>query len=335
MMQAGELKETEYQIRCMRVQPTRPVPDIVEDVRNGLLRSPRTLPPKYLYDGHGSRLFDRICQIPEYYPTRTEDELLSKYSIDIIAEALPDQIIEIGSGSSRKTRRLFDACEVHTHTCNYAPFDVCEPALSQAATELRSEYEWLYITPLVGDYHAGLGNLPAAEGVRMLVFLGSTIGNFTPEESKEFIGEIKRCMRPGDYFLLGADRVKDTSVLNAAYNDAEGITAEFNLNVLRVLNRELGANFNLQSFSHRAFFNEEFSQIEMYLISETKQNIHLAKIDTTICLDSGEKILTEISRKFHFSELESMLIDSDLKIVKHFQPANQYFSLVLAQLSGQ
>lgn len=333
MIRAGELKEQEYGLPCTRVKPTRHMPDMLETVRNGLLESPRTIPTKYFYDDRGSMLFDRICETDEYYPTRTEDSLLSKHGVDIIAESLPDQIIELGSGSSVKTRRLFDACEVHTHICGYAPFDVCEPVLTQTACDLWLEYQWLQITPLLGDYLAGLGNLPATEGVRMFVFLGSTIGNFPLDEAREFIREIRDCMRPGDYFLLGADRVKDSNILNAAYNDAEGLTAEFNLNVLNVLNREMNADFDPAGFAHQAAFNKELSRIEMHLVSKRDQEVHLGKIEMTISLSSEEKILTEISRKFRFSELETMLETSGFNIINHFESANHYFSLILSRLN--
>ena len=329
--QSVQYKQNE-QGYCTLVEPTRDVPEIEEDARNGLLTTPRSLPPKYFYDERGAELFEQICSTTEYYPTRTEDALLSAFSGDIIGKILPDQIIELGSGSSRKTRHLFDACEQHAHTCQYAPFDVCEPALNQATDELKSEYGWLDVMPLVGDYHAGLGNLPTTKGSRLFVFLGSTIGNFTPAEAADFIDELRSIMQAGDYFLIGADRIKNVDILHAAYNDADGITAEFNLNVLRVLNNELGANFDLDNFSHEAFFDEEKSRIEMYLTSEKKQQVSICELDETIELNQGEKILTEISRKFDFEELESLLTSSGLNIIKHYEPENQYFSLVLARL---
>ncbi len=329
---SGSAKIQGYEPACIHIPPTRHIPDLVEDVRSGLLSRPRCLPSKYFYDDLGAELFEKICDTEEYYPTRTEEELLLKYSKDIIEETLPDHIIELGSGSSRKTRRLFDACEESTHICGYAPFDVCEPALNQAAAELNAEYNWLEVTPLVGDYHAGLGNLPSPSGTGMVVFLGSTIGNFTPAEAEDFIEEIRGCMRPGDYFLLGADRIKDSGVLHAAYNDSSGVTAEFNLNVLRVLNRELDADFDLDSFSHQAIFNAGLKRIEMYLISKADQQIEFGKINETIFLRSGEKILTELSHKFHYAELEAMLMDKGFDIIRHFEPANRYFSLVLSRL---
>lgn len=317
----------------VRIQPVRQIPDMIEDISMGLLEPPRTLPPKYFYDDRGSLLFDRICKTKEYYPTRTEEALLTRYGAEIIAKTLPAQILELGSGISHKIRRLFDACREHSHICEYAPFDVCEEIVHLAINKLASEYHWLNLNPMIGDYHAGLGNLPKTNGVRMMVFLGSTIGNFTEVECRDFIKEINQCLQSGDYFLVGADRIKDTEILNAAYNDADGITAEFNLNILRVINREIDANFDLNNFSHYAFYNEDLNQIEMYLTSLLDQEIHLGKIDSRITLASGERILTEISRKFKSGQLESLLEENSFHIVRHYEPDNQYFSLILAQVN--
>lgn len=326
-------KAVSIQSSCISVEPSRHIPDMLEDVRNGLLEKPRTLPPKYFYDDHGSRLFNQICETEEYYPTRTEEDLLSRYSTDIIVKTRPDQIIELGSGTSRKTRKLLDACEFHDHQCEYAPFDVCEPIVCQVADELIDEYPWLDVQPLVGDYHAGLDNLPVEGGTRLFVFLGGTIGNFSPEETRVFLNDLRDCMSPGDYFLLGADRIKDVHILNAAYNDARGITANFNLNVLQVLNREMDANFKLYDFDHEAVFNRQLNQIEMYLVSRKDQTIHIGKLDKHLELMRDERILTEISRKFGRLELESLLQSIDLDIVDHYEPDNRYFSLVLSHLN--
>ena len=277
-------------------------------------------------------MFDRICRTDEYYLSRTEEALLNTHSSDILSATMPDQILELGSGVSRKIRWLLDACEEFSHYCEYAPFDVCEEMVMMATKKLAGDYNWLDINPLVGDYHAGLGNLPKTEGVRLIAFLGSTIGNFTVEECSEFICEIKQCLQPGDFFLLGADLVKEPAVLNAAYNDAEGVTAEFNLNLLRVMNREINANFDLENFTHHAVFNEDAGRIEMYLISTKDQEVRLGSDDTLIRLASGERILTEISRKFNGNELETMLGDHGFKTIRHYQPANRYYSLLLARV---
>ncbi len=320
-------------LTCLVITPERIVTELDEDVRTGLLDAPRSLPPKYFYDELGSHFFDRICETPEYYPTRVEDNLLKQYANNIISETLPDNIIELGSGTSRKTQRLFDACESLSHQCTYAPFDVCEPMLIQSAIDLQSTYDWLTVSPLLGDYHAGLANLPTDFDTNLFVFLGSTIGNFSTEEAQYFIQELRNNMSCGDYFLIGADRVKDSNVLNAAYNDAAGVTAAFNLNVLRVINRELGGNFNLNKFQHQAFFNPSLSQIEMHLVSLEEQEISLHALQTSFKMRSGESILTEISRKFQAAEIESLLLNSGFNLIRHYQADNQYFSLLLVRAS--
>lgn len=316
-------------INCHSVEPSRTVTSLSTDVCTDLLESPRSLPPKYFYDERGSLLFDRICTTPEYYPTRKEDKLLQQYAEQIISSTLPEHIIELGSGTSRKTRRLFDACANLEHHCSYAPFDVCEPMLKQAASELSLDYDWLEIDPLVGDYHAGLENLPRAEATNLFIFLGSTIGNFSPDEATDFLQDLRNCMSKGDFFLVGADRFKDTDVLNAAYNDAQGLTAEFNLNVLNVINRELGSNFDIEKFRHQANFNSELSRIEMRLIALEEQDVNFDLLKRTAHLKKGESILTEISRKFKANEIETMLINHSFEVVEHFQMEDEYFSLLL------
>lgn len=317
---------------CVHViEPATEIPSLEQDVRAGLLSRPRSLPPKYFYDEYGSQLFDRICDTPEYYPTRTENALLSRHAGDIIRHVMPDQILELGSGTSRKTRHLFDACDRHDCQGDYAPFDVCEEMLRTTGKSLIRDYDWMNVTAMVGDYHGGLSNLPLPAGRRLFLFLGGTIGNFTPEQSQEFLAEVHGCMQPDDWLLLGADRVKPRTLLHAAYNDSAGVTAEFNLNVLRVLNRELDADFNLDAFSHQAEFNEHESRIEMYLVAEGEQRVRMDALEEDITLHDGERILTEISRKFTRSGLEQMLTDAGFRTQEHYEPDNGFFSLVLAQ----
>lgn len=315
---------------CTSIKPARDIPDIVEDVRIGLLSAPRSLPPKYFYDERGSQLFEQICDTPEYYPTRTEEKLLSRHSEEIIAQVKPAEIMELGSGNAQKTRRLFDACEQIEHICTYAPLDVCETMLENVSEQLQSEYDWLNVYPLLGDYHAGLQHLPETQGTRLYVFLGGTIGNFYPEQAQDFIKEIKATMQPGDYLLLGADRVKENHLLDAAYNDEQGVTAEFNLNILHVLNRELKADFNPKYFEHRAKFNSEHNRIEMYLLCTQDHIVCLQKLNEEIIFHRGDSILTEVCHKFTSDGLEELLQESGLNICRHYEPDNQYFSLILA-----
>jgi len=318
-------------IAAIKVPTTRQVPDLAEDVRQNLLQSPYTLPPKYFYDHRGSVLFDQICNTPEYYPTRTESGLLRRYCQHIINQLHLHHIIELGSGTSRKTRHLFDACQYLNKYPGYWPFDVCEPMLIETAEQLMVQYDWLNVQPLEGDYSAGLSHLPKPDGHSLYVFLGSSIGNFSETEAINFLKEVRKHMANGDTLLLGIDRVKDIEVLEAAYNDEQGVTAEFNLNVLSVLNQQLGANFDLQQFNHQAVFNESASQIEMYLHSTTSQTITFSELDEQLTLDEGEKILTEISRKYTLDGIEQLLNRAELEIVDHFEPDNEYFSLILAR----
>ena len=326
--------QVESRLNCQKVSPARDVSSLLDDVKQGLLQEPRRLPAKYFYDDHGSQLFDRICDTQEYYPTRTEDALLESVAKDIIRHCQPEHLVELGSGTSRKTRRLFDACEAHDCTVKYWPFDVCEEMVKGASASLVDEYHWLDVNGLVGDYNAGLDHLPELVGRSLYVFLGGTIGNFAYAEGVAFLTELRESMSEDDMLLMGADRVKDEDVLNAAYNDKEGVTAAFNLNLLNVLNREVEANFNSDKFKHHAFFNQEQSQIEMHLIATEKQTVKLQALEEEILFEEGDSILTEISRKFTHSSLHEMLQEAGFVLSKHFSPENNYFSLVLASPSS-
>lgn len=317
-------------LNCRVVPPARPVADLAEDARRGLLRRPRSLPPKYFYDERGSRLFDAICATPEYYPTRAEDALLARHAAAIIARARPGHILELGSGTSRKTRHLLAACEGGATAPTYWPFDVCEEMLLAAGAELARRYDWLTVRPLLGDYCAGLTHLPLPAGRRLFVFLGGTIGNFEPAQAAALLGELRALMGPGDFLLLGADRVKDPAVLHAAYNDAGGVTAEFNRNLLHVLNRELDADFAVDAYRHEALYREDLRRIEMYLVSTRAQTVRLRALDACIGLAEGERILTEISCKFTPDALAALLAAAGLALDAHYAPPDGAFSLVLA-----
>lgn len=301
-----------------------------QDVRQGLLSRPRSMPPKYFYDEYGSLLFDQICNTDEYYPTRTESLLLKKYAADLIELASPEHILEFGSGCSRKTHYLMQACERLNMQCEYLPFDVCVEMLHQVRQAYIERYQWLDVKPLVGDYTAGLENLRRPDGQCLYVFLGSSIGNFDLPEAREFVAEVVSGMSPGDSFLLGVDRVKSSEVLHQAYNDRQGITGKFNLNLLNVLNQRLNANFDPKKFKHKAIYNETLQRIEMYLVSASGQSIHLAALDEMISLHEGEEILTEVSHKYTYDQAETLLTSAGLHILKHVEPENAWFSLVLA-----
>lgn len=308
-------------------------PSLAEDAQAGLLTAPRSLPPKYLYDAVGAQLFEDITQTPEYYPTRSELALLEAHGDDILAASGASQIIELGSGSSRKTRALLAKAAAGTA---YWPFDVSEQMLVDSARELRADFPQIPVHALVGDYTAGLAGvaqvLPAS-GRRLVLFLGGTMGNFEPAEAAAFMQALRPVLRPGDRLLLGVDRHKDSAVLEAAYNDAAGVTAAFNLNVLRVLNRELDANFDVAAFTHRSVYDAEAMQIEMHLIANQAQSVRLGELDTHIDLAAGEVIRTEVSRKFDQPRLEALLGEAGLGLQQLWTtPEPHAYSLALAQV---
>ena len=323
-------KALEQRFRCVRVPPARHVPSLEEDARNGLLSQPRSLPPKYFYDDHGSELFERICKTSEYYPTRTEDFLLQQHAQDIIRSTQPGKIFELGSGSSTKTQHLLDACNEIAHFPSYTAFDISERALLFGWETLSTRYDWLEIDLFLGDYEAGFKNIPRQNGSRLVVFLGSTIGNFEQDHAIGFMNDLRANMSNSDRLLVGFDRVKDEHILNAAYNDKDGVTAAFNLNVLNVLNNELGANFDPDKFKHSANYDADKAQVEMHLVSACTHRVTFNTLATSIEIDAGESICTEISRKFTTKSLANLLGQAGFAIEQDFISADGYFSLVLA-----
>ncbi|NIR59159.1 MAG: L-histidine N(alpha)-methyltransferase [Gammaproteobacteria bacterium] len=316
---------------CRHVRPSRHVPGLLEDARAGLLSRPRRLSPKYFYDARGSYLFDRICHTPEYYPTRVEAALLERHAKDIVERVRPAHLVELGAGASRKTPHLFDACAALGCHPRYWPFDVCEEILVDTALRLQAAYPWLAVTPLVGDYLGGLDDLPAIKGPTLYAFLGGTLGNFEEAEAIRFLVDVRGRIAPGDRMLLGVDRAKPVEVLEAAYNDAEGVTAAFNLNLLDVLNRELDADFDTGAFEHRASYNAEAQRIEMHLVSREAQRVRLRALDATIGFEAGETVRTEISRKFTPQSLRALIERAGLWIEHLFEPPDGYFSLALLE----
>jgi L-histidine N-alpha-methyltransferase len=303
---------------------------LADDVRRGLQRARKSLPPKHFYDDHGSRLFERICELPEYYLTRTEERLLADSAHDIVAVARPSDLVELGSGAATKVRWLLDAAEAQSLPLRYRPVDVCEPMLADSAQSLLERYPWLEVRALLADYERHLDRLP--EGDRRLVaFLGSTIGNFAPRRAAAFVAMIGSQLRPGEHFLLGADLVKPVDVIEAAYDDASGVTAEFNRNVLRVINRELGGDFDPAGFEHVAFFNTRKRQIEMHLKARRAQRISLSKLGMTVAFRAGETVHTEISRKFTRRGIERLCARGGLVPVRWFVCEDPAFALVLCE----
>jgi L-histidine N-alpha-methyltransferase len=267
------------------------------DVRSGLTTEPRQLPPVYFYDDRGSRLFDEITRLPEYYPTRAERSILDSHAKDIAQSSEADTLIELGAGTCDKSRLLLDAMQSNGRLERFVPLDVSDTTLWEAATALAEEYPGLAVTAVVGDFHRHLEVLPTG-GHRLFAFLGGTIGNLDPDQRRTFLHELRSAMTPDDRFLLGTDLVKDRATLVTAYDDAAGVTAEFNRNVLHVLNRELGADFDPERFAHVARWNEDDQRIEMWLRSVSDQQIRVADLDLDLFFGSGEEMLTEISTKF-------------------------------------
>jgi L-histidine Nalpha-methyltransferase len=303
------------------------------EVRRGLLRTPKRLPPKYFYDDRGSRLFEAICALPEYYLTRTEHALLASIAGEVVARTRPIQLVELGSGASRKTRLLLDALVGAQPGATYVPIDVSETMLRRSAAALRAAYPTLRVHAIVADYERGLPPLAAAER-RLVAFLGSTIGNFVPPDDVAFLRGLSRTMAAGDHLLLGVDLVKPVERLHAAYNDAAGVTAEFNRNVLRVLNRELQANFDLQRFEHVAFFDPERAQIEMHLCARAAHSVRLAALDLSVPFAAGETIHTESSRKFTAATAATMLAAGGFRLERWYTPPDAAFALALATIEG-
>jgi len=301
--------------------------ELAADVRESLTRSLRELPPKLFYDSVGSDLFDRITGLPEYYPTRCEREILERRGADIVSGS--EELVELGSGTATKTRVLLDTGAIH----RYVPVDVSESVVERCAHELRAAYPGLEVHGLIGDFDRDLVHLPDGER-RLFAFLGGTIGNFHPEERVEFLALLRNLMGDGDRLLLGADLVKEIDVIEAAYNDSAGVTAEFNRNALRVLNRELGGDFPPERFEHVAFFNEEESWIEMRLRSLDARTVTLRDADLEIELERGEEIRTEISTKFTPRQIAEDLGAAGLGLDELWTDSGGRFALSLSSSRG-
>ncbi len=319
------------QLSIRTLHKLSPFAELARDVSTGLTQTPKQLPPKYFYDEQGSDLFDRICNTPEYYPTRTESALLATHARDVIHRTRPDVIVELGSGASRKTTHLLDACEDLDCLAKYQPVDICREIVESSGERLLAHYHWLEIEAVVTDYNRGLHHFADAEEHRLFVFLGGTLGNFTESEALEFLIGLRQVFHDNDRLLLGVDRVKHADVLNDAYNDANGLTAAFNQNVLTVINRELEGDFDLSRFEHHAWFNEDHSRIEMHLRSTVDQDVTIGDLGMMVSFRAGETILTEISRKFTPEGLEGLLHQAGFSLEAHYEPDNGFFSLVLAR----
>jgi L-histidine Nalpha-methyltransferase len=276
------------------------------DVRDGLAGSPKMLPPKWFYDSVGSDLFDQITRLPEYYPTRAEAQILTARAAGIAAASGADTLVELGSGTSEKTRMLLDALQGQGSLRRFIPFDVDSSVLQAAGAAIEKDYPGIEITAVCGDFEEHLGKIPQV-GRRLVAFLGSTIGNLTPGPRTQFLRSVSESLQPGDTLLLGTDLVKDTGRLVRAYDDAAGVTARFNRNVLAVVNRELAADFDLDAFDHVARWNAAQERIEMWLRSTRAQQVRVGALDLVVDFADSEEMLTEVSCKFNPSRVDEEL----------------------------
>jgi L-histidine N-alpha-methyltransferase len=304
---------------------------MAQDVREGLCTYPKEVAPKYFYDERGSLLFEQITELPEYYPTRAEREILTTRAAEIHAAAgCPETLIELGSGSASKTRHLLSAMRDCGSLDTYVPVDISEEITERTAAELVEEYPGLNVHGLVCDFEQHLERVPHGSGSRMIAFLGGTIGNLYPRERHAFLQRIGSLLGPGDSLLLGTDLIKDRERLEAAYNDSAGITAEFNKNVLAVLNSQLGADFDLDAFEHIARYDEEAERMDIRLRSLADQEVCLKDLDLEITFAAGEEMRTEISTKFTQERIEAAYDGVGLELAGWFTDRAGDYALSLA-----
>ena len=303
---------------------------LAEDVRRGLTSDPKYLPPRYFYDTAGSALFEQITRLPEYYLTRVERQIIASNADELMDLVRPYEIVELGSGSPSKIRRLLDSNGHAPHVERYVPVDLDEGGVRSTARAVGQSYPWIDVSGIVGDFERHLGRVPSHIGRRLVAFFGSTIGNLDPAERREFLRGVRGLLEPGDRFLLGVDLVKEVGVMEAAYNDGARVTEEFNRNILRVVNRGVDADFLPEAFQHKAFYNASASRIEMHLVPESLQTVRLRDLGLTIQVSPGESIWTESSYKFTRESATSLLRDVDLHLERWYTDDEGMFALALA-----
>ena len=313
----------------VRLRPDERREILLADARQGLTSTPKVLSPLWFYDEHGSGLFDAITRLPEYYPTRAERALLEAHADEIASLASADTLVELGSGTSDKTRLLLDAMRREGSLRRYSPLDVSEETLRDAAEQLADEYPGLDVHGVVGDFHTHLHALPNGSARRLVAFLGSTIGNLNPAERRRFLFDLDCSLVHTDRFLLGVDLVKDAARLLAAYDDGQGLTAEFNRNAVRVLGRELGAEIDPELFEHVAVWDEQQQWIEMRLRAVADQVVPIEQLGITVRFEQGEELRTEISAKFTAGGITDELYESGLVVEQTWQDTD--YLLVLAR----
>jgi L-histidine Nalpha-methyltransferase len=314
----------------VHLPPGGPLSGMAADVRAGLTKPFKELSPRYFYDERGCQLFEAITELPEYYPTRAERAILELHGPEIVAGAGdPATLIELGSGSASKTRVLLDAMREAGCLEAYAPVDIAEEVTRETATRIADEYG-IDVHGLVCDYELDLERIPLG-GPRTIAFLGGTIGNFEPAQRASFLRRAANLLGPEDHFLLGTDLIKDPATLEAAYNDAPGVTAEFNKNVLAVLNRELGADFDLDAFEHVAFWDDENLWVDIRLRSLARQIVDIAALEMLVPFERGEEMRTEVTTKFARAGLDRIYREAGLELVEWWTDPEDLFGLSLAR----
>jgi L-histidine N-alpha-methyltransferase len=310
---------------------------LADDVLDGLTRPVKEIPPKHFYDARGGELYDRITELPEYYPARTEAAILRARADEIAERTGAGELVELGSGTATKTRLLLSALADAGTLRRYVPIDVTEGLVRATAEALTQEYDGLAVHGIVGDFERHLGHVPPPpDAPRIVAFLGGTIGNFIPGTRRRLLRRVARLLRPGvDHLLLGADLVKDPAVLEAAYNDSEGLTAEFNRNVLRVINRELDADFEVDAFEHVAFYDREREWIEMRLRAQRRMEVRVAALHLDVRFEPREELRTEISAKFTRGRLVRDLAAAGLALEAVMTDPDDLFALVLARRTAR
>jgi L-histidine N-alpha-methyltransferase len=304
---------------------------LANDVLDGLTRPFKELPPKHFYDARGSELFEQICELPEYYPTRTEVGILGDWADEIVTRTGAGELVELGSGTADKARILLDAMARAGTLRRYVPLDVAERVVADSARALVEEYDGLEVHGVVGDFERHLGHVPHPDGIpRLVALLGGTVGNFPPGTRRTLLRKIGALLGPDDRVLLGTDLVKDPAVIEAAYDDPAGVTAEFNRNVLHVMNRELGANFVADQFEHVAFFDEKHEWVEMRLRSLEACSVDIGELGMTVEFEAGEEVRTEISAKFTRERLEADYRAAGLAMEHWYTDSDELFALSLA-----
>jgi dimethylhistidine N-methyltransferase len=328
VMQTETAKAHEEKLLLHNLVKRDPRAGLAEDVRRGLSTKPKRFLPKYFYDHLGSQLFEAICLLPEYYLTRAENEILESYSDEIVASVAGDiTLIEMGSGSASKTRLIIEALLRKQAGLLFIPVDISATALDSSSRILLQSYPQLKIEAYAADYFAGLTELSKTQRARTLaLFLGSNISNFDADEALKFLRALRQVLSEGDALLLGADLKKDKKVLEAAYNDALGVTAAFNLNVLARINRELDGNFDLRAFQHRAFYNEEIGRVEIYIESTRAQTVTIGQLDMEVQFGEGEQIHTENSYKYDRNDIARLASETGFSHARTWLDSQERFS---------